>query len=161
VLGIYPEGTRSPDGKMYRGRTGVARMVLEGHVPVIPVAMIDTHKVQPIGRKVPKIGRVGVVIGRPLDFSRYEGMADDRFVQRSVTDEVMYELMRLSGQEYADIYAATMKERLTAAKRRPVLVGAGAADGPRHTSTTPGGAARALDEDAAAEGPADDLPDTA
>jgi 1-acyl-sn-glycerol-3-phosphate acyltransferase len=158
LMGIYPEGTRSPDGRLYRGKTGVARMALEAGVPVIPVAMIDTHKVQPIGSKVPKIGRVGVVIGKPLDFSRYEGMADDRFVQRSVTDEIMYELMRLSGQEYADIYAATMKERLTAAKRRPVLVGAGApvVDGPRDTSTTPGGAARALDEDAAAEGPADD-----
>ena len=163
LLGIYPEGTRSPDGRLYRGKTGVARMALEAGVPVIPVAMIDTHKVQPIGSKLPKIGRVGVVIGRPLDFSRYDGMADDRFVQRSVTDEIMYELMRLSGQEYADIYAATMKERLTAARRRPALVGAGApvADGPHDTSTTPGGAARVLDEDAAAEGPADNLPDSA
>src|SRR5919112_64122 len=81
LLGIYPEGTRSPDGRLYRGKTGIARMALEAGVPVIPVAMIDTHKVQPIGSKVPKIGRVGVVIGKPLDFSRYEGMADDRFVQ--------------------------------------------------------------------------------
>jgi 1-acyl-sn-glycerol-3-phosphate acyltransferase len=162
LMGIYPEGTRSPDGRLYRGKTGVARMALEAGVPVIPVAMIDTHKVQPIGRKVPKIGRVGVVIGRPLDFSRYEGMADDRFVQRSVTDEIMYELMKISGQEYADIYAATMKERLAAAKRRPVLVGAGApVDGPQDAATTPGGAARAIEEDAAAEGPGDDLPDTA
>jgi 1-acyl-sn-glycerol-3-phosphate acyltransferase len=152
LLGIYPEGTRSPDGRLYRGKTGVARMALEAGVPVIPVAMIDTNKVQPIGRKVPKIGRVGVVIGRPLDFSRYEGMADDRFVQRSVTDEIMYELMKISGQEYADIYAATMKERLAAAKRRPALVGAGApADGPQVAGTMPGGVARAIDEDAAAD----------
>ena len=92
-------------------------MALEAGVPVIPVAMIDTEKVQPPGQKVPKIGRVGVVIGKPLDFSRYEGMEDDRFVLRSVTDEIMYELMGLSGQEYVDIYAATMKERLAAAKR--------------------------------------------
>jgi 1-acyl-sn-glycerol-3-phosphate acyltransferase len=163
LLGIYPEGTRSPDGRLYRGKTGVARMALEAGVPVLPVAMIDTQKVQPIGSKVPKIGRVGVVIGKPLDFSRYDGMADDRFVQRSVTDEIMYELMRLSGQEYADIYAATMKERLAAAKRRPALVGAGApvADGPTDAATTPGGVARALDEDPAAEGPADGLSDTA
>jgi 1-acyl-sn-glycerol-3-phosphate acyltransferase len=127
--------------------------------------MIDTQKVQPIGRRMPRIGRVGVVIGKPLDFSRYEGMANDRFVQRSVTDEIMYELMRISGQEYSDIYAATMKERLAAAKRRPVRVGRDGtvvADGPGTGSTTPGRVARGLDEDAAAAGPGDDgLPDTA
>jgi 1-acyl-sn-glycerol-3-phosphate acyltransferase len=117
VLGIYPEGTRSPDGRLYRGKTGVARLALEAGVPVLPVAMIGTDKVQPIGRKVPRIGRVGVVIGAPLDFSRYDGMQDDRFVLRSITDEIMYELMELSGQEYADVYAATMKERLAAARR--------------------------------------------
>jgi 1-acyl-sn-glycerol-3-phosphate acyltransferase len=117
ILGIYPEGTRSPDGRLYRGKTGVARLALEAGVPVLPVAMIGTDKVQPIGRKVPKIGRVGVVIGPPLDFSRYDGMQDDRFVLRSITDEIMYELMELSGQEYTDVYAATMKERLAAARR--------------------------------------------
>jgi 1-acyl-sn-glycerol-3-phosphate acyltransferase len=117
VLGIYPEGTRSPDGRLYRGKTGVARLALEAGVPVLPVAMIGTDKVQPIGRKVPRIGRVGVVIGVPLDFSRYDGMQDDRFVLRSITDEIMYELMELSGQEYTDVYAATMKERLSAARR--------------------------------------------
>jgi 1-acyl-sn-glycerol-3-phosphate acyltransferase len=117
VLGLYPEGTRSPDGRLYRGKTGVARLALEAGVPVLPVAMIGTDKVQPIGRRMPKIGRVGIVIGRPLDFSRYDGMEDDRFVLRSITDEIMYELMELSGQEYVDIYASTMKERLAAAKR--------------------------------------------
>jgi 1-acyl-sn-glycerol-3-phosphate acyltransferase len=117
LLGLYPEGTRSPDGRLYRGKTGVARLALEAGVPVLPVAMIGTDKVQPIGRKVPRIGRVGVVIGAPLDFSRYDGMEDDRFVLRSITDEIMYELMELSGQEYTDVYAATMKERLTAARR--------------------------------------------
>ena len=142
VLGIYPEGTRSPDGRLYRGKTGVARMALEARVPVVPVAMIGTDKVQPIGRKVPRIGRVGIVIGEPLDFSRYDGMAEDRFVLRSITDEIMYELMRLSGQEYADVYAATMKERMKARRGEPALVGAGAADegpdGPVDTATTPG-----------------------
>jgi 1-acyl-sn-glycerol-3-phosphate acyltransferase len=113
-LGIYPEGTRSPDGKLYRGKTGVARMALEAHVPVLPVAMIDTEKIQPPGRKIPRLGRVGVKIGAPLDFSRYEGMEGDRFVLRSITDEIMYELMELSGQEYVDIYAQTAKERLKA-----------------------------------------------
>jgi 1-acyl-sn-glycerol-3-phosphate acyltransferase len=117
LLGLYPEGTRSPDGRLYRGKTGVARLALEAGVPVLPVAMIGTDKVQPIGRKMPRIGRVGMVIGAPLDFSRYDGMQDDRFVLRSITDEIMYELMELSGQEYTDVYAATMKERLAAARR--------------------------------------------
>jgi 1-acyl-sn-glycerol-3-phosphate acyltransferase len=112
VLGIYPEGTRSPDGKMYRGRTGVARMILEGHVPVVPVAMIDTEKVMPIGRRIPKVQRIGVVIGKPLDFSRFEGLEGDRFILRSITDEIMYELSELSGQEYSDVYATSVKERI-------------------------------------------------
>ena len=111
ALGIYPEGTRSPDGRLYRGKTGVARMALEAHVPVIPVVMIDTEKIQPPGRVIPKLGRVGVKIGKPLDFSRYEGMEGDRFVLRSITDEIMYELMELSGQEYVDVYASAAKER--------------------------------------------------
>ena len=116
-LGLYPEGTRSPDGRLYRGKTGVARMALEAHCPVVPVVMVGTDQVQPIGRKIPHIRRVGVVIGAPLDFSRYEGMENDRFVLRSITDEIMYELMRLSGQEYVDVYAATMKDQLAATKR--------------------------------------------
>jgi 1-acyl-sn-glycerol-3-phosphate acyltransferase len=112
LLGIYPEGTRSPDGRLYRGKTGVARMALEARVPVFPVAMIDTEKAQPPGQLVPNIRQVGVRIGKPLDFSRYYGMEADRFVLRSITDEIMYELMELSGQEYVDVYAATMKDRL-------------------------------------------------
>ena len=123
LLGIYPEGTRSPDGRLYRGKTGVAKLVLATGVPVIPVAMIGTDKVQPIGRKIPNIRRIGIIIGEPLDFSRYDGLADDRFVQRSVTDEIMYELMRLSGQEYVDAYASGVKERLAASKaasKKPV-----------------------------------------
>jgi len=130
LLGIYPEGTRSPDGRLYRGKTGVARMALEARVPVLPVAMIGTDKVQPIGRVVPHLGRVGIVIGPPLDFSRYEGMQDDRFVLRSITDEIMYELMQLSGQEYVDVYAATMKERIAAAKRHRPAPGTPAEDDP-------------------------------
>ncbi|WP_417281683.1 lysophospholipid acyltransferase family protein [Aquipuribacter nitratireducens] len=121
LLGIYPEGTRSHDGRLYRGKTGVAKMALESRVPVIPVAMIGTDKVQPIGRKIPKIHRVGIIIGRPLDFSRYDGLADDRHVLRSVTDEIMYELMRLSGQEYVDEYANVVKERAAAEKRAKVV----------------------------------------
>ncbi|MDE2408698.1 MAG: 1-acyl-sn-glycerol-3-phosphate acyltransferase [Actinomycetales bacterium] len=117
LLGIYPEGTRSPDGKLYRGRTGIARMVLEAKVPVIPVAMIDTEKVQPIGQKLPKIRRVGIAIGTPLDFSRFEGMEGDRIVLRAVTDEIMYELQKLSGQVYDDVYATSVKSRMARAAR--------------------------------------------
>lgn len=111
LLGIYPEGTRSPDGRLYRGKTGVARMALEAGVPVVPCAMIDTNTIQPTGRKIPKLRpRPGVRFGRALDFSRYEGMSGDRFVERSMTDEIMYELMQLSGQEYVDVYAAKVKK---------------------------------------------------
>jgi 1-acyl-sn-glycerol-3-phosphate acyltransferase len=117
LLGIYPEGTRSPDGRLYRGRVGVARMALEAGCPVLPVAMIGTDKAQPTGKKVPKIMRIGVRIGKPLDFSRYEGMENDRFVLRSITDELMYELMLLSRQEYVDMYATSMKDRLLAAAK--------------------------------------------
>ena len=109
LLGIYPEGTRSPDGRLYRGKTGVARMALEAGVTVIPCAMVNTHLIQPPGRIRPKIMRAKIVIGAPLDFSRYEGMAGDRFVLRSMTDEIMYELMSLSGQEYVDVYATKAK----------------------------------------------------
>jgi 1-acyl-sn-glycerol-3-phosphate acyltransferase len=111
VLGIYPEGTRSPDGRLYRGRTGIARMALEAKVPVIPVAMIDTEKVQPIGKRLPRIRRIGIIIGQPLDFSRFDGMEGDRIVLRAVADEIMYELMKLSGQEYVDVYASSVKEQ--------------------------------------------------
>ena len=112
LLGIYPEGTRSPDSRLYRGKVGVARLALQARVPVIPVAMIGTDKVQPIGKRMPNIRRIGMIFGEPLDFSRYYGMEDDRLIQRSVTDEIMYELMRLSGQEYVDEYAAVVKLRL-------------------------------------------------
>jgi 1-acyl-sn-glycerol-3-phosphate acyltransferase len=111
LLGIYPEGTRSPDGRLFRGRTGIARMVLEAKVPVFPVAMIDTEKVQPIGRRLPRIRRIGVVVGEPLDFSRFAGMEGDRLVLRAVTDEILYELMKLSGQEYNDVYASTLRDK--------------------------------------------------
>jgi 1-acyl-sn-glycerol-3-phosphate acyltransferase len=117
VLGIYPEGTRSPDAKMYRGRTGVARMVLEAGVPIVPVAMIDTEKAMPTGTRIPKVRRVGIIIGEPLDFSRFEGMEGDRFVLRSVTDELMYELRKLSDQEYEDVYATSVKEKRASLSR--------------------------------------------
>lgn len=112
LLGIYPEGTRSPDGKLHRGRTGVARLAIAGGVPVVPAALIGTDVVQPKGRTIPRIRRVGVVFGEPLDFTRFEGKTDDRHVLRAVTDEIMYEIMRLSGQEYVDTYAASHRPKL-------------------------------------------------
>lgn len=114
LLGIYPEGTRSPDGKLYRGRTGLARMALEAGVPVVPLVMVDTEKIMPIGRTLPRIGRVGIVIGEPLDFSRFKGMESDRFILRSVTDEIMVALQTLGEQEYDDVYASAVKERIAA-----------------------------------------------
>lgn len=112
LLGIYPEGTRSPDGKLYRGRTGIARMALEAHVPVVPVVMVDTDTMMPIGTRVPRIVRVGIVVGEPLDFSRFQGMEGDRYILRSITDEIMVALQRLGEQEYEDVYASTVKDRL-------------------------------------------------
>ena len=109
LLGIYPEGTRSPDGRLYRGRTGVARLALQAGVPVIPTGLIGTPEVMPIDRKLPKLtGRLPVRVrfGEPLDFSRYAGKERDRFALRSVTDEIQYEIMQLSGQEYVDEYAS-------------------------------------------------------
>jgi len=109
LAGIYPEGTRSPDGRLYRGKTGVARLALESGAPVIPVAMLNADEVQPPGKILPKVMRVKIRFGAPLNFSRYDGMAGDRFVERAVTDEIMYELMELSGREYVDLYAAKVK----------------------------------------------------
>ncbi|HEU0190898.1 MAG TPA: lysophospholipid acyltransferase family protein [Mycobacterium sp.] len=109
LLGMYPEGTRSPDGRLYKGKTGIGRMALHTGVPVIPVAMIGTDVVNPPGTKMWRFGRVTVRFGKPMDFSRFEGMAGNRFIERAVTDEVIYELMGLSGQEYVDIYAASVK----------------------------------------------------
>jgi 1-acyl-sn-glycerol-3-phosphate acyltransferase len=112
LLGIYPEGTRTPDGRLYRGKTGVARLALESGVPVVPCAMIGTFELQPPGRLLPRLWiRPGVKFGRPLDFSRYAGLESDRLVLRAVTDEIMYAVMSLSGQEYVDEYAQRAKLR--------------------------------------------------
>ena len=115
LLGIYPEGTRSHDGRLYRGKTGVARLALETGVPVIPVAVVGTDVVAPPGKKFGSFTRPVVRFGKPLDFSRYEGLENDRYILRSITDEIMYEIMKLSGQEYVDVYAARAKEE---SKRR-------------------------------------------
>jgi 1-acyl-sn-glycerol-3-phosphate acyltransferase len=119
LLGIYPEGTRSPDGRLYKGKTGIARMALDANIPIIPVAMFGTDIANPIGSKMWKPTKIRVKFGPPLDFSRYEGLAGDRFVERSITDEVMYALMELSGQEYVDMYAAKVKELQSTNGRHP------------------------------------------
>jgi 1-acyl-sn-glycerol-3-phosphate acyltransferase len=117
VAGIYPEGTRSPDGRLYRGKTGVARLALESGAPVIPVVMLNADEIQPPGQLIPNVARVRIRFGPPLDFSRYAGMAGDRFVERAVTDEIMYELMELSGREYVDMYAQKMKNQQARAEQ--------------------------------------------
>jgi 1-acyl-sn-glycerol-3-phosphate acyltransferase len=112
LLGIYPEGTRSPDGHLYRGKTGVARLALESGAPVVPCAMIGTFEFMPSGRLLPRLWiRPGVKYGKPLDFSRYAGLDADPFVLRAVTDEIMYAIMELSGQQYVDEYAQRAKSR--------------------------------------------------
>ena len=110
LFGIYPEGTRSHDGKLYRGKTGVARLALESGAPVIPCAVVGTDVVAPTGKVYGTWTRPVVRFGKPLDFSRYAGMENDRYILRSITDEIMYEIMRLSGQEYVDMYSGRAKE---------------------------------------------------
>ena len=105
IFGIYPEGTRSPDGRLYRGRTGVARLAIETGAPVVPVGVIGTDVIAPPDKKFGQVVRPTINYGEPMDFSRYQGMENDRFILRAVTDEIMYEIMRLSGQEYVDAYA--------------------------------------------------------
>ena len=146
LLGIYPEGTRSPDGRLHRGKTGVARLALESGAPVIPTAMVGTFELMPPGRLWPRLRiRPGVRFGKPLDFSRYSGLESDHLVLRAVTDEIMYALMELSGQEYVDEYAQQAKNRARAGRRlpakggRPTLAaasGAGMIPGPG-SGTTP------------------------
>ncbi|MFF4536437.1 lysophospholipid acyltransferase family protein [Streptomyces aureus] len=116
LLGIYPEGTRSHDGRLYKGKVGVAVMALRAQAPVIPCAMIGTFEAQPPGRKLPRIHPVTIRFGKPLDFSRYAGMEGEKAVLRAITDEIMYAILSLSEQEYVDRYAAEVKAEETARK---------------------------------------------
>ncbi|UNS95648.1 1-acyl-sn-glycerol-3-phosphate acyltransferase [Streptomyces tubbatahanensis] len=109
LLGIYPEGTRSHDGRLYKGRVGVAAMALGAGVKVVPCAMVGTFELQPPGRKLPRMGRVTIRFGEPLDFSRFAGLESERTVLRAATDEIIHEILRLSGQEYVDMYAPDAK----------------------------------------------------
>ncbi|MFD3945461.1 lysophospholipid acyltransferase family protein [Streptomyces sp. NPDC058579] len=118
LLGIYPEGTRSHDGRLYKGKVGVAVMAITAGVPVIPCAMVGTFEIQPPGKVVPRVKRVTVRFGAPLDFSRFAGMEGEKAAVRAVTDEIMYEILALSGQEYVDDYAAKVKAAEEEAKAR-------------------------------------------
>ncbi|MGW4032096.1 lysophospholipid acyltransferase family protein [Streptomyces sp. NPDC004838] len=117
LLGIYPEGTRSHDGRLYKGKVGVAVMALKAGVPVIPCAMVGTFEIQPPGQVLPRIKRVSVRFGEPLDFSRYAGLENQKAAIRAVTDEIMYAILELSGQEYVDRYAAEVKAELEQSKK--------------------------------------------
>ncbi|HKE71013.1 MAG TPA: lysophospholipid acyltransferase family protein [Nocardioidaceae bacterium] len=119
LFGIFPEGTRSHDGRLYRGRTGIARLALEAEVPVIPIGVLRTDEVAPPGKIFGKRVRPVIRFGKPLDFSRYEGMESDRYILRAITDEIMYEIMRLSEQEYVDVYATRAKEDAKRAEKEP------------------------------------------
>ena len=105
-IGIYPEGTRSPDGKLYKGRTGIARMAIESGAPIIPVAMFNTAEIQPTGKVVPKVRRVEMVFGEPLYFT---GDSTDLKVLREITNQIMEAIAKISEQEYVDIYASEAK----------------------------------------------------
>jgi len=113
-IGIYPEGTRSPDGRLYKGRTGIARMAIDSGVPVVPVAMFNTAEIQPTGQIVPKVRRVEMVFGEPMYF---EGDSGDLQFLRKVTDEIMQAIQKLSGQVYVDIYASDAKNAMAAEKK--------------------------------------------
>jgi 1-acyl-sn-glycerol-3-phosphate acyltransferase len=115
LFGIYPEGTRSPDGRLYRGRVGVGWLALQSGLPVIPVAMSGTDRVLPPGHKVPRFTSIGITIGEPLTFDAYRGQPCGARQRRAVTDEVMKSIQALSGQEYVPIYASVRKEQLAAA----------------------------------------------
>jgi 1-acyl-sn-glycerol-3-phosphate acyltransferase len=110
-IGIYPEGTRSPDGRLYKGRTGIARMAIDSGAAIIPVAMFNTAEIQPTGQVVPKVRRVEMIFGEPMYF---EGDSSDLKLLRDITDRIMNTIQSLSGQEYVDMYASEAKLAMAA-----------------------------------------------
>lgn len=108
IFGIYPEGTRSPDGRLYKGRTGVARLALISGAPVVATALIHTDVIAPTGRILSRVVRPEVHFSQPLDFSRYAGGENDRVTLRAITDEIMNEIHKMSRQTYVDVYATTI-----------------------------------------------------
>jgi 1-acyl-sn-glycerol-3-phosphate acyltransferase len=109
-IGIYPEGTRSPDGRLYKGRTGIARMAIESGAPVVPVAMFNTAEIQPTGKVVPKVQRVEMIFGEPIYF---DGDSTNPQELREATDRIMAAIQQLSGQESVDMYASEAKNRIS------------------------------------------------
>jgi 1-acyl-sn-glycerol-3-phosphate acyltransferase len=116
LFGIYPEGTRSPDGRLYRGRTGIGWLALNSGLPVIPVAMSGTDRVLPPGHRVPRVGKIRISVGKPLTFESYRDLPSAARQRRAITDEVMRSIQALSGQEYVPMYASVRKEELAAAR---------------------------------------------
>lgn len=120
ILGMYPEGTRSPDGRLYRGKTGLARVALATGVKVYPVAMIDTEKANPIGSWIPRPRRCGVLVGDAIDPADFRDAGDEYAKARALTDAIMESLQAMSGQEYVkDFYAADVKKSLEAGHGYP------------------------------------------
>jgi 1-acyl-sn-glycerol-3-phosphate acyltransferase len=142
IVGLYPEGTRSPDGRIYKGRTGAARIALTAHCPVVPCAISGTEKVQPTGKLVPKVHPVTVTFGEPLDFSRYtdalwEQVKDteqEHTVLRAITDEIMQTLMGMTGREYVDRYASDVKKAPAVPAPPDQAAAAGRAETPEPSS---------------------------
>jgi 1-acyl-sn-glycerol-3-phosphate acyltransferase len=116
LFGIYPEGTRSPDGRLYRGRTGVGFLALHSGAPVIPVAMVGTDHILAPGQRLPRPGKIEIRIGEPLDFAEFRGQPAGARQRRAVTDDVIQAIQKLSGQEFVPMYASVRKEELAAAK---------------------------------------------
>jgi 1-acyl-sn-glycerol-3-phosphate acyltransferase len=135
LFGIYPEGTRSPDGRLYKGHTGVARLALRNQAPVLAVAMIGTKEAQPIGQVVPRFFMpITIKISKPMSFERYYDRADDPRVLREITDQVMFELRGLSAQEYVNTYAKRKGAEDAGAANQAVIAApppAGDTAGPR------------------------------
>jgi len=152
LFGIYPEGTRSPDGRLHRGKTGMARLALMAGVPIVPVAMIDTDKAQPTGQVIPTITQIGIRIGAPMDYSRFAGQEEDHEVLRMITDEVMAALQQLSGQEYVDEYAADRKQAIAERAERMMAAAKAQAEAAaaRARAEAAAATARAREEAAAA-----------
>jgi 1-acyl-sn-glycerol-3-phosphate acyltransferase len=112
LFGIYPEGTRSPDGRLYRGRTGIGYLALHSGAPVIPVAMIGTEHILPPGSRIPKPGKIQIRIGEALTFDEYRDQPAGARQRRAVTDQVVQAIQKLSGQEFVPMYASVRKEEL-------------------------------------------------
>ena len=125
LFGIFPEGTRSRDGYLYKGRTGAARLALKIGCPIFPVGITGTREIQPPDAKFPKLNRpVSIAVGRPINVERYRSRAGDHLVLRQITDELMFEIRELTGQTYRNVYAGTPVDELPAAPAKVGVISA-------------------------------------